>query len=112
MKYFIDSSKRKKSQSTEYHGFRQRKWDWKTHWKEDSIYLHDDLFTNGFAKAIRSVVPDYNYYGPTEISKNEWDMIGKAVENEADETKKLYQEATLWLDMIFQKYDCFTILGI
>ena len=77
----------------------------------DTLEISITELLNG-KKIDLPVVPDYNYYGPTEISKNEWDMIGKAVQNEDDETKKLYQEATLWLDMIFQKYDCFTILGI
>ena len=62
MKYFIKNDQRKGSC---YHEFYKGKWDNETHWKDDSVYLHDDILYDAMdlADAIREVLPEYDPAG-------------------------------------------------
>ena len=111
MKYFVFESQR---EGTCYHEFYKGKWDGSTFWKSDSILLHDDyLYDNGFVDAIIEIVSTYDPFDETEISADEWNRIGKVVLSKNSEAQALYKEADKWLkNNVFNKYDCFTILGI
>lgn len=109
MKYFISNDQRIGSC---YHEFYKGKWDEHTFWKNDSIFLHDDVMTGGFVEAIIEVVPTYDPFGKTEISVLEWQKIGKRVLEKDIVSQEQYKEANAWLESVFQKYKCFTILGI
>ena len=112
MNYFINSAERKASHSTQYHEFFPGEWDGESHWNRNSVYLHDDIFPRGLARAIESVVEDYNYYGPTKITENEWLNIGSAVKSEDEVSQAIYNEATEFLTEVFKNNDRFYILGI
>lgn len=109
MKYFVFDNQRK---NTCYHKFYKGKWDRKTFWKYDSISLHDDFMYCHLEEAIAEVIPTYDPYGETEISKEEWCEIGKIIAAKSKESQEIYNEANLWLKEVFQNYDCVTILGI
>ena len=111
MKYFVKRSEKK---GTCYHEFYKGKWDGSTFWKEDSIFLHDDVMfeQKGFVEAMKKVVPHYDPYKETEIKKDEWIKIGTIMQNADQESKELYDEANEWLEQVFQENNCFTILGL
>ena len=111
MKYFIHNSEKI---GTCYHEFYQGKWDGSTFWKENSLLIHDDIMFEHreFVQAIKMVVPHYDPYNETEINKDEWIKIGNIIQNADKESKEVYNEANKWLEQVFLKYDCFTILGL
>ena len=110
MKFFICEDQRR---GTCYHEFYKGKWDGRTFWKSDSILLHDDLmYDGGFVEAIVCVIKEYDPFGETMISIEQWRRIGEIVQSKDDKAKELYKEADQWLKEVFETYDCFTILGI
>ena len=112
MKYFVTGQERA---GTCYHEFMKGKWDGVSFWKEDSICLHDDILyeSGGFEKAIAAAAPSYNPWGATEISRRQWEEIGKLVAAGDDEKcRELYREADDWAQDVFPAFECFTILGI
>ena len=110
MKYFIFDNQRSGSS---YHEFYKGKWDGHTFWKSDSILLHDDyLCNNGFVDAIIEIVPTYDPFGETEISADEWKGIGKLILTKEEKAQEIYFEINEWVEDVFNKYSCFTILGI
>lgn len=109
MKYFVANSERK---STVYHEFYRGKWDGETFWSDDSIFLHDDVLSEGFAEAIKEAVPEYYPYGETEISFVAWEKIGQIIKLKDAASQEMYREADEWLKDVFAEKDCFTILGI
>ena len=109
MKYFIRTDQKIGSC---YHEFYKGKWDGHTFWKSDSILLHDDVMTDEFVQAIMEVIPSYDPFEITEVSILEWQEIGKRILSYDIITQEQYKEANEWLEDVFQKYTCFTILGI
>ena len=111
MKFFVFDKDRK---GTCYHEFYKGKWDEKTFWKTDSISLDDNILCKhpGFVDAIIEIVPDYDPFGETEISLEQWIAIGNAIKQKDCSSIELYQEANKWLKKVFEEYGCFTILGI
>ena len=109
MKYFIPYNQKVCGC---YHEFYKGKWDKCTFWKYDSIFLHDDIMTDGFVEAIIEVIPTYNPFGETNVSILEWQEIGKKVLKKDTVSQEQYKEANNWLDSVFQTHQCFTILGI
>lgn len=113
MKYFIDYKELPKHHSS-FHEFYKGKWDEKTFWNCDSMYIHDDYFfyANGLIEAISTFCPEYNPYGETTITEMDWAKIGNIVSQKDDLSKQLYAEISQWLSSVFPEYGCFTILGI
>lgn len=110
MKYFVFDYQREGSC---YHEFYKGKWDQKTYWKADSIFLDDDFLFKGFIDAIVEVVPSYSPYEETEVSIAQWNEIGKIISTKDIESQVVYHEANAWLTrQVFTRYNCFTILGI
>lgn len=60
--------------------------------------------------AIKKIVHHYDPYSETEISLAEWIAIGKQINDK--ESRAVYDEANDWVQQVFEKYDCFTILGL
>ena len=112
VKYFILDHQRNGSC---YHEFYKGKWDGKTFWKSDSIFLHDDclFLVDGFVDTIIDVVPYYDPYGETEISIDQWNKMSKIITRKDAKSQEVYYEADRWLkEQVFPEHKCFTILGI
>ena len=107
--FFISNNERT---STAYHEFYKGRWDGHTFWKDDSIFLRDDIMADNrhFLHAIKRVVPKFDPYGVTEISKMEWNMIQYEIIDES--AADMYAEADKWVQETFKECDCFTILGL
>ena len=111
LKYFINNNQRKGSC---YHEFYKGKWDNETHWKDNSVYLHDDILYDAmdFADAIREVLPEYDPAGCIEVSVDDWLKIGKAVDQKDILAREIYQDANMWVQLACAECGCITILGV
>ena len=111
MEYFISESERKASHSTCYFEFQQGKFRWK-HWLVNSLFLHADIFeAMRLFELFSKSIPDFNYYGPTNVDKPQWDAIVKnSLENE--NWRAIIAELTPWVDACFEKHQYFAICGI
>lgn len=85
-----------------------------THWHEDSIYLTEDaLADSGLADFFYSTLTNFNYYGPNEITQENWSLIKSNINNSNGElAKQLVNEIDIWARSCFQSYPCFTVCGI
>lgn len=111
MKHFITPPQR---QGTCYHEFWRGKWDGKSFWAADSILLHDDVMDEcpDFPKALLAVIPGYAPFGVTEVTRPQWEAVGRLADAAGGTKKELYDEADAWAREVFRTLDCFTILGI
>jgi len=111
LKYFI---KKDQCKGTCYHEFYKGKWDNETRWKDSSVYLHDDILYDAqdFVDAIREVITDYDPYGPTEVSVDDWLKIGKIADQKDILAREIYQDANMWVQLACVECGCITILGI
>ena len=110
-KYFITDKERK---GTCYHEFYRGKWDGSTFFREDSLLLHDDELSchRDFRRALKTVIPDYDPYGETVVTKEQWQRIGEILCSKGKDSQDLYKEAYEWVREAFENCGCFTILGI
>ena len=111
MKYILDDVQRNATGSTCYFEFQKGKFRHKF-WQKNSLYLHADTFDSLMLYELFSdSIEDFYYYGPTEVSKTEWEaLVAKSKENE--HWKVVIEELTPWAEECFTKHKHFTILGI
>ncbi len=113
MKYFVFVDNVNNSWHYEW---QKGKWDEKSFWKKDSIYLDDNVMwqNDGFEESLIKACPKFDPFGETEITEEIWNEIGKLVYKRDDISIEIYEEANKWLkdEEVFKKYGCFTILGI
>lgn len=110
MKYFTTLHECK---GTCYHEFYKGKWDGHTFWKEDSLYLHDDVLYNLKLEDIfYQVNSSYDPYNETEINIDQWMQICTIAETIGGEVEEAINEAKSWLQETLEEDNLFTILGI
>ncbi len=108
--YFISPKERKDSC---YYEFYKGKWDNKTFWKEDSICIHDNhLLDSDFDRIIIEIIPEFNPFGKTEITKKQWKKIKNKSISVGGKAEIIVKEADEWINDTFAVYDIFTILGL
>ena len=110
MRFFVKNSER---EGTCYHEFYSGEWDGKSFWKEDSLYLHDDVLDKNvsFENVLRKVI-SFDPLGETKVSKENWEEIGRIIPQDDISSLELYREADLWAKEVFKLYDYFTIIGV
>ncbi len=111
MEYLVTEARRKASRSTcyiefqkgQYHGCRQ----------EDSVSLHDDLWTqNHLSVLFGRVLPDFDFYGITTVNAAQWEeLLGLVRECEPGQGAILAELAP-WVEDCFRKHEVFTIIGM
>lgn len=86
----------------------------RTHWKEDSIYLaEEDLGKTELLAYLTATLKDFNYYGPTEVTEEDWNIIKRNVnESNSEITKQLVHEIEEWAKECFNSHSIFTICGV
>ena len=103
-----------RSQSS-YYEFYRGKWDEEKllFRSPESIYIHDDyMYTLELDGLIHSIIPDYDSFGETEVTKTQWEQIVNAAQEIGGEVLDAVLEAVPWAEANFKEYDVFTILGI
>lgn len=110
MRFFGVESERK---GTCYHEFQKGKWDEKTVWKADSLLLDDDVLEELKLYELFQVAnSNYNYYGVTQIAKDEWKLIRNVANMRGGNIKEAIDEVDIWVTETFKTEEEFTILGI
>ena len=110
MKYFVGNNDRI---NTVYHEFQKGHWDENTFWKDDSIYLSDDLlYTLGIEDLFIRTIPNYCSTDEVEVTPQTWEVVKREAEKEDGNIHESIMEADEWVQNTFLKYDVFTIIGI
>lgn len=115
MKFFLTEAERKRTNSTCYHEFARGKWDESSRvfWREDSLNLHDDLMISlGLDALIAGAAPEYDPFGPAEISAEQWRRICAEAKKAGGELWQAVQELIPWAEDNFAQYPVFTIVGV
>ncbi|UHA71770.1 hypothetical protein [Paenibacillus sp. 481] len=84
------------------------------HWLESSIFITDECFENTeLGDVLTELLDHFNYYGPTEVNRSDWENIKKTVYCSSSEiTKQLVSEIDEWAEECFELEPCFTICGV
>lgn len=84
------------------------------HWLESSIYITDECFgSTDLGDILLKTLGNFNYYGPTEVRKAEWEAVKREVQATGSEiTRQLAAEIDPWAEACFKNDICFTICGI
>lgn len=109
-KYFVRPKDRKASC---YYEFHKGKWDEKTFWKEDSICIDDDDLLNcDFIEILIKYVPNYDPFGATKITKQQWEQVEADCILSGGKSSAIVKEAKKWTNDTFSEHNIFTILGL
>jgi len=111
-RFFIQSQDR---QGSCYHEFYQGTWDRKkmVFWHKESICISDYNFNmTGLAKLIAEIIPEYDPYGMTIVTRKDWDMIAERAAATGGELADAVTEANEWTKQNFRRHKVFTILGL
>ena len=112
MKFFVDEEKRKASHSTCYFEFQKGCYNNKC-WLADSISISDSLWDEyRLSDLIACVIKDFDYYGTTTVTKNQWNEIIKLSQKSGTIWEEVIAEAIPWVSECFKMFDVFTILGM
>ncbi len=112
MEFFVNENKRKISGNTEYFEFQKGQYHDKC-WLPDSISISAALWDKyNLSDLIGSVVKNFDYYGITTVTKEQWAEIVKISQESWTIQNKIIAEALPWVNECFKEYDVFTILGL
>ena len=111
-KFFIESADR---QGSCYYEFYVGTWDRKKceFWHKNSICIADEEFYGtGLAEIVAEVIPHYDPYGNTVVTKQDWDRIVQKATEIGGVTRIVVEEAAEWAKQNFFRHKVFTILGM
>ena len=109
MNYFITEQERKKDNTT-YFEFQKGTYSGKC-WLEDSMLLDADIFDDyQLSKLFKAVLPEFDYYGITVITREDWFKVCDNAKNTAVEER--LKELSLWIDACFKEFDTVSLLGL
>ncbi len=112
MKYFWTEAERKKNHTTCCFEFQKGKYSGK-HWFEDSICLYADIFDEmNLHELFSEAVPKFDYFGPNEVTKEQWQMLLKLAHECGGTKEEVVIELKSWVEKCFEEYETFTICGI
>lgn len=112
MKYFVNEKERKQSNTTCYFEFQKGKYNGKC-WRDDSVCISDGLWDEyGLSELLEKVVPDFDYYGTTEINRAQWNEIVRESKDMQSKCACVIDDVAEWVENCLKTYVCFTILGM
>lgn len=115
MKYFTDNFERR---GTCYHEFTRGKWDGKTFWSDDSLFLRDDylsdlkLYELVFKPAFDEQGEKFSRWGANTVTRVLWENILCHAEDAGGEVWNLFCEITSFAEKSLSEDGEFSILGI
>ena len=81
-------------------------------WLDDSILIDEEIFSELLLhRYIKKIVPEFDYYGITEINRQQWQEIIDIVPDDSEAFKAL-NELSSWAYKTFKEYEIITILGM
>ena len=109
MKYFCRDHER---EGTCYHEFQRGKWDGSSHWKADSLCIHDDVMIEiGLDALLARCIPGYDPWGPTAVLLAQWNEVCRLSKQSGGPVAEAMVEADRWVRADAGMTE-FTILGI
>lgn len=83
------------------------------HWLDSSLFLHADTVDElGLGLFFYRAIPGFNYYGPTKISRRQWETIKSKSAEASLDLQNVINEIDMWAQVCLGSEDCFSILGI
>lgn len=112
MNYFMTEPERKQKHTTCCFEFQKGAWQEKC-WLEDSICLDADIFDeNHLYELFIKAVPQFDSYGPTQVSEAEWQTLLQLSHSCGGIQEEIIQELAQWVRDCFQSESVFTVCGI
>lgn len=111
MKYFVTEQQRKQSGSSCYFEFQKGEYRGKC-WLDNSLSIHDDVFDDSGLFPLFNSVTRFDYYGITEITKENWSVILKKAQLAGGKTAEVISELIPWATENFKSEGVFTVCGI
>lgn len=114
MKYFWTESERKQKHTTCCLEFRKGAYrEEDPHWQEDSLCLYADLFDElELYPLFQKAVPQFDYYGSTEVSRKQWQALYQLVKECGGRKEQAIAELAPWVSDCLRTEEVFTIFGI
>ena len=110
--YLYTATQRKKRGGTIYFEFQRGRHRGK-HWLERSVFLHADLFDQlNLFDIFSEALPHFNYYGPTEVTQNQYKKLKTLALAQGGEVAVVMEELDHWVQDCFYIENVFTICGI
>lgn len=82
-------------------------------WLDSSIYLHADLFDKlNLYQIFVKAVPEFAYYGITEIDREKWNLLIVTANQIGGSIKCVFHEIDSWVNLFSPTENVITILGI
>lgn len=111
MRYFISEAERRSSRSTLYFELQKGHYQNKP-WLDDSLCIHADLWDSlGLTELFMKALPDFAYYGLTEVNMTEWERL-KELSQASLQWEEVMLELSQWVSRCFENNSVFTVCGI
>lgn len=108
MRYFIPVSER---QGSCYFEFQPGRWRGRF-WLPGSILLADERWEAlRLTELFGGVLPEFDYFGVTPVSRGQWERIAARSRDEAD-WRAVIDEAAPWAEASFARHSVISILGL
>ena len=114
MRYYITEEERKRSGSTSFIEFQRGMYDGEC-WHIDSICMDEDMFFElGLRRLFSSVLPQFDYYGITQVSSAELKKLQEAAVgfNDNNDASDAIRELSEWIGGTGDEEILFTICGM
>ena len=111
MKYFVNEMERSASGSTCYVELQKGRYCGKR-WKKDSMSIHMDIFDETHLHDLFSSVVNFDYFGLTEITIDEWNTLVDKAHSIGGKIEEIISEIITWVEDNYKKENVFTICGI
>ena len=83
------------------------------HWLEDSLFIDEDRVNElDLGLLFYQVIPHFNYYGPTMVTKEQWLCVKSRSQTSTMELNDVINEIDEWVQNCFLENTCFSILGV
>lgn len=112
MEYFVNLNDVRQIGSTLYFEFQEGTYKDEC-WLDSSIYISDEIWKQFYmTKFIGENVENFDYYGVTQINKEQWKKIVYNSQVEDCVCKDVIKEAIPWVNSCFENNEFFSIVGI
>lgn len=82
-------------------------------WRTSSIYMEDEVFDRlNLPELFAGALPDFDYYGETEVTPEQWDRIKTGAERMGPQTRAAISELDGWAQACFAQEPVFRVLGL
>ncbi len=83
------------------------------HWLHDSLFIDGDIVDElNLGELFYKTIPNFNYYGPTKVTKEQWLAVKEMNEQLTLQVKDVINEIDEWVQNCFLTDNCFSICGI